>query len=48
MNMEEGRVEWERYWNDLRDFVLAYFRTHRPLRPTEENEKDDMKEMMMR
>jgi hypothetical protein len=26
--------------NDLRDFVVAYFRTHRPLRATEENEKD--------
>jgi hypothetical protein len=28
------------YLNDLRDFVVAYFRTHRPLRATEENEKD--------
>jgi hypothetical protein len=34
-------------WNALRDFVLAYFRTHRPLHTNEENEKDDMKEIMM-
>jgi hypothetical protein len=26
---------------------LACFRTHQPLRATEENEKGDMKEMMM-